>query len=286
MVIITNFVIETTSANLCTLKKEFSKIYNGTSHIQEIIPIQPTGEFPVISRDLQLLHTFAQKNPIYYNSYPETNLSTPCMVYEGDINEHWLNSIKHSSSCQPFYPTWIFSAYLLVLSIKNKGYKGIVDIGSGDGRIAFCGKILGLESHSIEIDDGLIQLQNEIVSSTGMDFKPICADALDFDYGQFSIKHNAFFIGGLPQMGGDILANSIIEKVFSLDRTQTCFVFAGSYSKKHLSGIQKLGGWSKLVEKHNLRESGILSLPTVWTFDQDVDTPYIFALSKSENSKK
>ena len=31
-----------------------------------------------------------------------------------------------------------------------------IDIGSGDGRIAYCGKILGLNSISIEIDENLV----------------------------------------------------------------------------------------------------------------------------------
>ena len=87
---------------------------------------------------------------------------TSCTVYEGDINEYWLNSIKHGSSCQPFYPTWIMSAYVMTLIAKKLGYAELVDIGSGDGRIAFCGKILGLVSHSIEIDDVLIELQKTI----------------------------------------------------------------------------------------------------------------------------
>ena len=46
------------------------------------------------------------------------------------------------------------SAYVDGVSIAKKlGYSELVDIGSGDGRIAFCGTILGFTSHSIEIDD-------------------------------------------------------------------------------------------------------------------------------------
>ena len=39
------------------------------------------------------------------------------------------------------------------LFAKKNGYSEIIDIGSGDGRIAYCSKILGMESYSIELDD-------------------------------------------------------------------------------------------------------------------------------------
>ncbi len=67
-----------------------------------------------------------------------------CTIYEGDINQYWLNSIKHGSSCQPFYPTWIMSAYIMASIANHLDYKELVDIGSGDGRIAFCGKNFGI----------------------------------------------------------------------------------------------------------------------------------------------
>ena len=51
------------------------------------------------------------------------------------------------------------SAYVGALYAKELGYSEIIDIGSGDGRIAFCGKVLDMESYSIEIDDMLVDLQ-------------------------------------------------------------------------------------------------------------------------------
>ena len=127
-----------------------------------------------------------------------------------------LNSIKHGSSCQPFYPTWIMSAYVMSLVAKKLGYLELVDIGSGDGRIAYCGKILDLNSHSIEIDDVLVNLQNTICSETNQNFNPKCDDALEFEYSKLNLKKPVFFIGGLAQMGGDILATSIIKKINSI----------------------------------------------------------------------
>ena len=128
--------------NLVKIKQKFAKTYSGNAHIQEIIPSHASKEFAIDENHLKQLHIFAEKNPIYLNSFEENISGISCMVYEGDINEYWLNSIKHGSSCQPFYPTWIMSAYVMASIAKKLGYSELVDIGSGDGRIAFCGNIL------------------------------------------------------------------------------------------------------------------------------------------------
>jgi len=135
-------MIEELATNIVNLKKEFAKSYDGKSQIQEVIPISKSELFPIPQRDLELLHQFVAKNSIYYNSYEKIIGETLCIVYEGDINKYWLNSIKHDSSCQPFYPTWMMSAYVMTLVAKKLGYAELVDIGSGDGRIAFCAKVL------------------------------------------------------------------------------------------------------------------------------------------------
>ena len=264
--------------NLVKIKQDFAKNYTGSAHIQEIIPSQVSNSFPIDENHLKQLHTFAEKNPIYFNSFEEIISGVSCIVYEGDINDYWLNSIKHGSSCQPFYPTWIMSAYVMASIAKELGYSELVDIGSGDGRIAFCGKILGFNSYSIEIDDVLVGLQDTISTQTNQNFNPKCADALEFDYSELNLKTPVFFIGGLPQMGGDLLAASIIEKINSIAnlKTSTGVVFAGTHSQRQLSGNLSNGGWSTLIEKHQLKVIDTVSLPTVWTFDQLVETPYIF----------
>ena len=271
-------MIENIVNNLILAKQEFVKNYSGSSHIQEIIPSSVSKEFQLDENHLKLLHDFAQKNPIYKNSYETEILGNSFTVFEGDINEYWLNSIKHGSSCQPFYPTWMISALIMVMVANQLGYKELVDIGSGDGRIAFCGKILEMNSYSIEIDEGLVELQNQITQSTGNNFNPICSDALEFDFKDLGLKNPIFFIGGLPQMGGDVLATSIIDKINSIEdlKKQTGIVFAGTHSKRQLSNNLKNGGWSSLIEKHNLSVIDTVSLPTVWTFDQSTETPYIY----------
>jgi len=264
--------------NLILVKQDFAKNYSGNAHIQEVIPVSVSKQFPIDTHHLEMLHDFAQKNPIYFNSFEQKIVGISCRVYEGDINQYWLNSIKHGSSCQPFYPTWIMSAYVMALIAKKLGYNELVDIGSGDGRIAFCGKILGLVSHSIEIDDVLVELQDTLSKSTNQNFNPKCEDALEFDYSKLQLTHPLFFIGGLAQMGGDILATNIIDKINAISNLShhAGMVFTGTYSKKQLSTNLTNGGWGSLIEKHNLNIVDTVSLPTVWTFDQTIETPYIY----------
>ncbi|MDX1441013.1 MAG: hypothetical protein R3237_00965 [Nitrosopumilaceae archaeon] len=275
-------MIESLEKQAVRLKQNFVKEYKGNSHIQEIIPITSSDSFPIDKNHLEMLHSFAQKNPIYYNSYEQNIDKTPCVVYEGDINEYWLNSISHGSSYQPFYPTWITTAYIISLVAKNLGFKELVDIGSGDGRIAYCAKLLDLETVSIEVDESLVKLQKLITFATKINFNPNCVDAVQFDYAGLKLEHPVFFIGGLAQMGGDVLANSIIEK---LDETtelkkNTGMTFAGTYSKKYFPGTESNniseGGWKSVIDKNNLKVVQTIILPSVWTFDQPIDTPYIF----------
>ena len=269
-------MFEKIAKTLVTLKQEFAQTYSGHSHIQELIPIS-TESFPINDVHLELLHDFAAKNPIYHNSYEQKIAGILCKVYEGDINEYWLNSIKHGSSCQPFYPTWILSGYIAAFIAKSFGYQELVDIGSGDGRIAYCAKILNLQATSIEIDSVLVKLQNMILTATKINFNPICVDAVEFDYSTLNLTRPVFFIGGLPQMGGDVLATNIIEKISATNlKKNTCIVFAGTHSKRQLSGNSSEGGWSSLIGKYNLKVIKTVSLPTIWTFDQLIDTPYIY----------
>ena len=258
--------------NLVLIKQDFAKNYTGSAHIQEVIPVSVTKQFPLDAHNLEMLHVFAQKNPIYFNSFEQKIAGISCIVYEGDINEYWINSF------QTFYPTWIMSAYVMSLIAKKLGYKELVDIGSGDGRIAFCGKILGLISHSIEIDDVLIELQKTIIKSTNQNFDPKCENALKFNYSQLQLTHPVFFIGGLAQMGGDILATGIIDKINAISNIShnAGLVLVGTYSKKQLSGDLTNGGWGSIIEKYNLDIVDIVSLPTIRSFDHTIETPYIY----------
>ena len=274
-------MIEDIAKNLTNLKKEFVKIYDRKSQIQEIIPVLKSDSFPIEQKDLDLLHQFATKNPIYYNHFEKLIGGTACIVYEGDINKYWLNSIQYGSSRAPFSPTWIMSAYLGTLIAKDLGYSEIIDIGSGDGRIAFCAKVLGLESYSIEIDSMLVDLQKLL---TMLDFHPFCSDAACFDYSSLNLLRPMFFIGGLAQMGGTILASGVLKQIALITHlNNTGWVFAGTYSQKYPLDPKNKAGWGTLIEENNLKHIQTLSLPTVWTFNESDDTPYVFAQS-TDNS--
>ena len=119
-------MIEDLAKNLVQLKKEFAKTYDGKSQIQEVIPISKSDLFPINQQDLELLHQFATKNPIYYNSFEKIVSDTLCVVYEGDINKYWLNSIQHGSSNAPFSPTWICLHMLVFCLQKNLDIKKLL----------------------------------------------------------------------------------------------------------------------------------------------------------------
>ena len=113
-----------------------------------------------------MLHQFATKNPIYYNSFElKVNGQIDCIVYEGDINKYWLNSIQHGSSNAPFSPTWIMSAYIGALMQKNLDILKLLILVQVMEELRFV-QSLGMESYSIELDDMLVDLQKLLVVDT------------------------------------------------------------------------------------------------------------------------
>ena len=263
---------------IVTLKTEFMK-RNDSSHIHEILPTLPDS-LSIDEYELEMLHKFAESNSIYTDSYKTKILNATCKVYQGDVNNYWLDSIKHDTSYAPFYPIWILSAYALALESKSIGVKQIIDIGSGDGRIAYCAKVVGLQSYGIEIDENLVNLENKISSSTGIDFKPIMADATQFDYRSLELSQPAFFISGLPEIG-EMLANNVISRITSMPdlKVNPIFVFTGSHVMRKDSRDKSKWGWGKVIERYDLEVIKTVTLPTYWTLDQPVNTPFIFTKS-------
>ena len=263
--------------SIIKLKTEFASAYKGNSHLHEVIPVSSSELLPINEDDLKRLHAFATNNPIYSNYY-ETEISgVTCRVYEGDINNYWLDSIKHDTSYAPFYPTWILSAYALASTVKNLNIKEVVDIGSGDGRIAYCAQAIGIKSHGIEIDENLVTLQKDISSKTGIDFSVQIGDATQFDYTTLELSNPAFFIGGLPEVG-EILANSVIGNVVAIPnlKENSTFVLTGTNSVRKTSRDHSKWGWGLTIDNFGLKVSRTVTLPTRWTVDQPVDTPYVF----------
>ena len=275
---------KTLAEAIVTLKTEFVKKNESSNHINEIIPSLPES-LSIDEHELEMLHKFAECNSIYSDSYEMEILDIVCRVYHGDMNNFWLDSIKHDTSYTPFYPVWILSAYALALESKNIGAKQLIDIGSGDGRIAYCARIVGLKSYGIEIDENLASLENEILTNTGVDFQPIIADATQFDYASLELSQPIFFIAGLPEVG-EMLANSVISRITSMPnlKTNPIFVFSGSHIMRKDSRDKSKWGWGKVMEHYNLEVIKTVTLPTYWTIEQAIDTPFIFTRSMIYNN--
>jgi hypothetical protein len=269
--------MENFSNSVSKLKREFVRAYKGNSHTTEILPNSHNDSIQIKKYHLSLLHEFLNANPIYTKQISERILNCDYTIFEGDLSNYWIDSIKHDTSYAPFYPTWMLSAWGLVNEAQKNGFQQIVDIGSGDGRIAYCGKVLGLDAISIEIDENLFTLQEEISSKTGIMFNPNLHDATIYDFDKISIKKTAFVIGGVPEIG-EMLAESVIHNVLKNEyiSNDSTFVLTGSYSKSRHSNDHIHYGWGKLIKKFKLRVISTMSLPTYWTMDQKFETPYIF----------
>jgi hypothetical protein len=264
------------------LKNQFMQGYkNRRSLLTEIIPRYYSMSLPIENNMLDSLHRFATANPIYFSSHDAEISGIPCRIYEGDINNYWLSSKKHDTSYQPFYPTWMLSAFTLALEAKLLGFDQLVDVGSGDGRIAYCASLLGMESHGIEIDDDLVELQDAVSHSTGVNYNVIRADATRFDYGSLDLSKPMFFISGLPEMG-EMLANSVIRQVLSVEKMKhnAGFNFMGSHIMKTLTRDQTSWGWGNIIASFGLKLIGTISLPTLWTTDQIFDTAYVYTRAR------
>jgi hypothetical protein len=264
------------------LKSQFVRVYkNKRSLLSEVIPLSYSESLPIRKDVLQSLHKFVLANSIYVSSQDARISGTPCRIYEGDINNYWLSSKKYDTSYQPFYPTWMLSAFTLALEAKSYGFDQLIDIGSGDGRIAYCASLLGMDSYGIEIDYDLVALQKAILSSTSVTFNAIRADATRFDYDSLDLSRPIFFISGLPEMG-EMLANSVIRQVLTVDRIKhnAGFNFMGSHVMKPLTRDRTNWGWGNVIASFDLELIRTISLPTLWTTDQVLDTAYVYTRAR------
>ena len=260
------------------LKREFVTSYKITrSLLTEIIPLYYSKTLPIDNDVLDSIHRFAVANPIYFKSHDAEISGIPCRIYEGDINNYWLSSKKYDTSYQPFYPTWMLSAFTLAQEAKSLGFDQLVDVGSGDGRIAYCASLLGMGSYGIEIDDELGELQDAVSSRTGIKYNAIRADATRFDYGSLDLSKPIFFISGLPEMG-EMLADSVIRQVLSIEKLKqnAGFNFMGSHVMKSLTRDRTGWGWGSVIASFGLKLIGTITLPTLWTTDQTLDTAYVY----------
>ena len=211
------------------------------------------------------LRAFVEGSPMYRFARAEEGYAW----YEADINRHWLESSLHEGSRAPFSPTWLLSALAIAERASKRGYCELVDVGSGDGRVAFCASLLGMRAWSVEIDPGLARVQEEVRARTGAKFEVICADAARLDY-SMDMQRPVFAVGGLAQMGASALAEAARAQ-----RPDAGFVLAGTRAPKY--GGKEPAGWGGFLESGGLRAYSEMQLPTAWTAGESEGTPYLFA---------
>ena len=266
--------------NLIRLKNEYLDKVHSYNHIREFIP-DPNHQNLFDKSHLKKLQTFFKLNKIYYKEQSIVLANIPCISYEGDINQFWLSSKKYDTNYQPFLPTWGLSALVMVLVAKDLGFENIIDIGSGDGRLLFCGSIIGLNSVGVEIDKDLCDLQNEISSFSNVKFQVINGDSNSIDYSQLKLENTMIFVSALPE-SGEMISYGITNQFEKYrDKINNVGItLMGSHTYRRYSRDRSMWGWGKFIDDCGLKIIECLSLPSSWTLDEKKETPYLFTLLK------
>ena len=294
-----------------------ARSYRGNSHLYEAIPSGAEPSIGVDAAGAAALGAFARASPVYSRLSEETISGVRCTVCEGDATGHWLDSLKHDASAAPFYPTWMLSAYALASAARALGARSAVDVGSGDGRIAYCCGAAGMRVRSVEIDDGLAAAQLAISKRTGVEMGASGSgeDAFGIDYAGLVREEGgaaALFVGALPQVG-ELLADAVAGAALdgardgpssgrgspedarvagaALDGARDggagpLLVLAGvgEGASGGIGGAENRWGWSPLLDKFSLDVLGALELPTRWTIESaGGGTPYVFAARVENN---
>jgi hypothetical protein len=265
---------------LLTLKNEYLEKIHSYNHIREFLP-EPRFQSLIDKPDLEKLHTFFRLNKIYYKQESVALGNIPCVSYEGDVNQFWLSSKKYDTNYQPFLPTWGLSALIMVQVAKDLGFENIIDIGSGDGRLLFCGSVIGLNSVGVEIDKDLCDLQTMISNYSNVKFQVINGDSNSIDYSQFALDNTIIFVSALPE-SGEMISYGIINqfKKYVEKLHNVGITLMGSHTYRKYSRDKSVWGWGKFIADNDLRLVECLSLPTSWTLDERKETPYLFTLFK------
>ncbi|MGB7707001.1 MAG: hypothetical protein WBL64_06855 [Nitrososphaeraceae archaeon] len=266
--------------NLVNLKNEYLEEFHSYNPIREFVPV-PSKQNMIDKSHLEKLHTFFKHNSIYYKEQAVTLSNIPCTSYEGDVNQFWLSSKKYDTNYQPFLPTWGLSALVMCLVVKNLGFQSILDMGSGDGRLLYCGSILGLDSAGVEIDKDLCELQNEISTCSNVKYNVIQGDSNSIDYSQFNLENTMIFISALPELG-EMIAYGVLNqlKMYRGKLHNVGITLMGSHTYRKYSRDKSMYGWGKFIADSELKILASLSLPSSWTLDEKKETPYIFTLLK------
>lgn len=169
----------------------------------------------------------------------------------------------------------------MILVAKDLGFENIIDIGSGDGRLIFCGSILGLNSIGVEIDKDLCDLQNKISNSSNVKYEVINGDSNSIDYSQFKLENTIIFISALPD-SGEILSYGMLNhlKKYKAKLHNVGITLMGSQAYRRYSRDKSKWGWGKFIDDSGLKILKCISLPSSWTLDEKKETPYLFTLFK------
>src|SRR5215218_4290300 len=266
-------------------KRKYIQNFKPPNIIAEIIPTEVTNLFPIDKLILAKLHQFVSNNPIYFK---KTNIlinNINFISYEGDVNDFYLSSKKYDTNYQPFYPTWMLSAFLLCLKAKELGFTEIIDIGAGDGRISYCGSLLYLRSIGIELDSSLSELQNDLCKKTNINFEIVNRDASTFDFAKLNLSKPLFFVSGLPEMG-EMFVDNLINTTLKNNFLSFGVVFLGSINnKRKFVKDDTLYGWGEIIKKNNLKIIKEINLPTHWTNDNNSESKYLITKKLVNNSK-
>ena len=79
----------------------------------------------------------------------------------------------------------------------------------------------------------------------------------------------------------EMMVNNVISKIIAIPdfKMNPIFVFTGSHVMRKDSRDKSKWGWGQVIDHYNLEVVKTITLPTYWTLDQPVDTPFIFARS-------
>ena len=266
--------------NLVDLKNEYLEEFHSYNPIREFVPVLNKQNM-IDKSHLEKLHTFFKHNSIYYKEQAITLADIPCTSYEGDVNQFWLSSKKYDTNYQPFLPTWGLSALVMCLAVKNLGFQNILDMGSGDGRLLYCGSILGLDSTGVEIDKDLCELQNEISTTSNVKYNVIHGDSNSINYSRFNLENTMIFISALPELG-EMIAYGVLNqlKMYRGKLHNVGITLMGSHTYRKYSRDKSMYGWGKFIADSELKILASLSLPSSWTLDEKKETPYMFTLLK------
>jgi len=261
--------------NFLETKRKYIQNFKPPNIIAEIIPTEVTNLFPIDKLILAKLHQFVSNNPIYFK---KTNIlinNINFISYEGDVNDFYLSSKKYDTNYQPFYPTWMLSAFLLCLKAKELGFTEIIDIGAGDGRISYCGSLLYLRSIGIELDSSLSELQNDLCKKTNINFEIVNRDASTFNFDTLNLSKPLFFVSGLPEMG-EMFVDNLINTTLKNNFLSFGIVFLGSINnKRKFVKDDTLYGWGEIIKRNNLKIIKEINLPTHWTNDNNSESKYL-----------